>query len=53
MLRYVENSCYNSLASILSTDSKTDNEDFYAMFANDARDNYKWGNNQVRQTYKR
>jgi hypothetical protein len=51
MFRYVENSCYNSLASILSTDSKTDTEDFYAMFANDGRDQHTWNTSQVSLNY--
>jgi hypothetical protein len=49
MIRYVESSSYNSLASILSTDSKADNEEFYAMFANDScgRDPLHWSSAQV------
>jgi hypothetical protein len=48
-MRYVESSSYNSLASILSTDSKADNEEFYAMFANDScgRDPLHWSSAQV------
>ncbi len=45
----MESSSYNSLASILSTDSKADNEEFYAMFANDScgRDPLHWSSAQV------
>jgi hypothetical protein len=47
--RYVESSSYNSLASILSTDSKEDNEEFYAMFAKDCSrgESNCWSSSQV------